>query len=279
MKHSMKVGAAMVVAVGLVMSSVAGAHAVTDPGDGEVGAAEQAIVEALAPLLEDGTLAPDQARAVIDELAPLSARALFRDRTRVLVKRLGRLGAETAEVLGITPDDLAEQLEAGATVAEIAAANGSSGDQLVDAVTDHIAAHLAVQVTAGKLEEAQAGAIVVRSAETLRRLVDVENPLGTLVKARRNRAARTDAFAAVADALGMAIDDVRLDLESGMSLAQIAGTRGVGEQVLIDVLLGPVIARIDRAVDRGRLTDEAAAGALGRATHRAKEVIARVPGT
>ena len=165
MRYSMKIGAAMVVAVGLVMSSVAGAHAVTDPGDGEVRGAEQAIVEALAPLLEDGTLAPDQAQAVIDELAPLAARALFRDRTRVVVKRLGRLGVETAEVLGITPAGLAEQLEAGMTVAEIAAANGSSGDQLVDAVTDHIAAHLAVQVTAGKLEEVRADAIVLRSAE------------------------------------------------------------------------------------------------------------------
>jgi hypothetical protein len=165
------------------------------------------------------------------------------------------------------------------TIAEIAAANGSSGDQLVVAVTDHVAAHLAVQVTAGKLEEARADAIVARTVETLQRFVDVENPLGTLLKERRNRAARTDAFAAVADALGMPIDDVRADLGSGISLAQIADTRGVGEQVLIDALLGPVTARIDQAVDRGRLTDEAAAAALERATTRAEKAISRVPGT
>ena len=164
-------------------------------------------------------------------------------------------------------------------MAEIAAADGTSGDQLADAVTDHIAAHLAVQVTAGKLEEARAEAIVARSSETLRGLVDVENPFGTLLKERRNRVARTVALTAVADALGMAIDDVRADLESGISLAQIADNRGVGEQVLIDALLGPMIARIDQAVDRGRLTDEAAGGALDRATRWAKEAIARVPGT
>ena len=279
MWHSMKIGAAMVVVVGLVMSGMAVADAVEDPGDGGRIGAQQLILEALDPLLEDGTLTPDQADAVVGELAPLLARARYQDRTEQVVKQLTRLAAETAEVLGISPDDLADQLESGITLAEMAVANGSSGDQLVHAVTDHIGAHLAVQVTAGKLDQARADEIVARTAVTLGDLVDVEHPFGTFLKERHNRAARTTAFAAVADALGMPIDEVRAELEAGIGLAQIAEDRAVEEQDLIDALLSPVIARIDQAVDRGRLTDDAAAEAVEKATQRAKDVIAKTRGT
>ena len=279
MWHSMKIGAAMVVVVGLVMSGMAVADAVQDPGSGERIGAEQLILEALDPLLEDGTLNPDQADAVAGELAPLVARARYQDRTQQVVKQLGRLAAETAEVLGITPEKLAEQLESGMTLAEMALADGSSGDRLVDAVTDHIAAHLAVQVTAGKLDQTRADEVVARTAATLGDLVDVEHPFGTLLKERHSRAVRAAALNAAAEALGMPIDDVRTELEAGISLAQIAEDRGTKEQELIDALLSPVVARIDQAVDRGRLTDDAAAEAVEKATERAQDFIARIPGT
>jgi hypothetical protein len=279
MGHSMKIGAAMVVVIGLVMSGMAVADAVEDPGDGERIGAQRLILEALDPLLEDGTLTPGQADAVVGELAPLLARVRYQNRTEQVVKQLSRLAAETAEVLGITPEDLTDQLESGMTLAEMAVTSGSSGDQLIQAVTDHIGAHLAVQVTAGKLDRARADEIVARTAVTLSDFVDVEHPFGTLLKERHHRAARTAAFAAAAGALGMPLDEVRAELQAGISLARIAEDRGVEEQDLIDALLSPVIARIDQAVDRGRLTEDAAAEAVKKATQRAKDVVAQTPGT
>jgi len=280
MWHGLKIGAAMVVVVGLVMSALAVARAADEPAsDGQRIGAEQLILEALAPLLDDGTLTGEQAEAVIDELAPLVALARFRAGTHQMLGQLGRLTAETAEVLGITAADLRQQTESGSTLAEIAAANGSSGEQLVGAVTEHIAAHLAVQVTAGNLDQRRAAEIVARTSETLGNLVDVEHPFGTLLQERRNRALRRAALWGAADALGMSVEEVRTTLEDGISLAEMADAQGVAEDDLIDALLTPVVERIEQALDRGRLTAEAAAEALEKATRRAKEAIGRIPGT
>jgi hypothetical protein len=87
------------------------------------------------------------------------------------------------------------------------------------------------------------------------------------------------ALSAAVDALGMTIDEVRTALAAGTSLAGIAEARGVTEEALIDALLNPVIERIERAVERGHLTDEEAAEALEKATRRAQDAIKQVPGT
>ena len=62
MWHGLKIGAAMVVVAGLVMSALAVARAADEPAsDGQRIGAEQLILEALAPLLDDGTLTGEQA--------------------------------------------------------------------------------------------------------------------------------------------------------------------------------------------------------------------------
>lgn len=279
MWHSIKIGAAVVVVVGLVMSGLAVARAVEEPGtDRARPSADQVVLKALAPLLADGTLTQEQAAAVAGELAPIIVRARFQDRTKELAKQLGRLAAETAEVLGITPDDLGEQLEAGKTLSEIAEANGSTGEQLVTLVTDHLAAHLAVQVTAGKLDQARADETVAVTRQTLEELVDGEHPFGTVLKERRNRALRAAGLEAAADVLGLSIDEVRAQLQEGSTLAQIAEAQRVGEDALIDAILAPVVKQIEQAVERGGLTEDEAAEALVKAAGRVQEAIEKVPG-
>lgn len=279
MNRSMKIGAAVMVVVGLVIGGSAVAGAVDDPGEDGGIRTEQLIREALAPLVADETLTSEQADAVVGELAPRVARARYQDQTRELVSRSRRLAAETAEVLGITPAELGAMLQSGMTLAEIAAVNDSSGDQLVERVTNHLSAHLAVRVTAGRLDQARADEIVARIGKALADLVDVEHPFRAMLNERRSRTVRAAALNAAADALGMPIDDIRTQLEAGISLAQIAAEQGVGEQELIDALASPFVAWIDQAVEGGRLTTEQAAEATERAERRAQEAISRIPGT
>jgi hypothetical protein len=278
MWRSLKVGAALVAVVGLIMSSLAVAQAVDEPATADIERPEQVVSEALTPLIENGTLTQEQADAVVDQLAPLVARARFQDRTQELVKQLGRLAAETAEVVGITPDELGEQLEAGMTLAEIAEANGLTAEQLVRAVTDHIAAHLAVRVTAGKLDQARSDEIVATTEQTLSELIDVEHPFGTVLRERRNRALRGAGLGAAADVLGLSIGEIRAQLEEGNSLMQIAETQGVANDDLVDAILAPFAKQIEQAVERGRLTEDAAAEALEKAIERVGEAIQKVPG-
>lgn len=277
---SLKIGAVVVAVIGLVTSSLAVARAIDDPERSGTGrpAAEQVIDEALAPLVEDGTLTQRQVDAVAAELAPIAARVRFQERTKRMIEHLGRLAAETAEVLGITPDDLADQLESGLSLAEIASAHGSTGSELVNRVTDHIAAHLAVQVTAGKLDPVRAEEIAKATEKTLSELIDVAHPFSTVLKERRIRALRVAGLEAAADLIGLSVDEVRAQLAEGATLAKIAGTHGVDEGALVDAMTAPVAGQIDRAVKGGRLTEEEAAEALATVTERVSEAIHRVPG-
>jgi hypothetical protein len=67
-------------------------------------------------------------------------------------------------------------------------------------------------------------------------------------------------LAAAAEALGMTEDELKTELESGKSIADVAGEKGVDVQTVIDALVADASAHIDQEVTDGHLTaDEAAA--------------------
>ena len=61
-----------------------------------------------------------------------------------------------AEAIGIEADDLKAQLEAGATIAEVAEANGVAVDTVIDAMVDAKAERVADKVEAGRLTQEEA---------------------------------------------------------------------------------------------------------------------------
>jgi ribosomal protein S20 len=64
---------------------------------------------------------------------------------------------------------------------------------------------------------------------------------------------------AAATALGVTEDELRTELRSGSSLADVAAAKGVDVQAVIDAIVAEATAAIDQAVTDGRLTaDEAA---------------------
>ncbi len=78
-----------------------------------------------------------------------------------------------ATFLGIEQAQLSEELAAdGATLATVAEAHGKSRDDLKTFLTDSAATKLAEAVTAGKLTQAQADEISVRTGGMLDRLID-----------------------------------------------------------------------------------------------------------
>jgi hypothetical protein len=65
-------------------------------------------------------------------------------------------------------------------------------------------------------------------------------------------------LAVAADALGITEDELRTELESGSSIADVAGERGVDVQTVIDALVADATADIDERVAAGDLTAERA---------------------
>ena len=80
-------------------------------------------------------------------------------------------------------------------------------------------------------------------------------------EARRDerQAARQAQRQAVADLLGVELDDLTQQLRDGSTLAEVATANGVEPSSVVDLIVESKNARIDQAVENGRLTAEEAA--------------------
>src|SRR4029450_7921147 len=63
---------------------------------------------------------------------------------------------------------------------------------------------------------------------------------------------------AAAEALGVSTDELRQQLRSGKTIAQVAADRNVDKQKVIDAMVKDAQEHIDRAVQDGKLTAERA---------------------
>ena len=135
-----------------------------DQPDADRPEAGERLSEALAPLVEDGTLTQAQADAVVETLME-SAPA--RPRT----PRLNGLKA-AAEAIGVETRDLAEALRDGSTIADVAAEAGVDAQSVIDAMVADASEHLSEKVADGTLTQEEADA---KLAELTDRVTDLVN--------------------------------------------------------------------------------------------------------
>lgn len=62
----------------------------------------------------------------------------------------------------------------------------------------------------------------------------------------------------VAQFLGISLEELKADRQSGKSMVQIASEQGVSEQELVDYVIGQRSTQIDQMVTNGRITQEQA---------------------
>ena len=187
--------------------------------------------------------------------------------------RPGRAGtpgpAVIASYLGLTPAQLREQLRAGKTLAQIAVAQGKSVSGLEDAIYADVQAHLDQAVANGRLTSAREQAILARLKARLDDLVNRSLPAIGRPAVRRFGAA-------VATYLGVTPAELRAELQSGKSLAQIATEHGKTVAGLKTAILDAVKARLDKAVANGKLTRDRADAILARLTDGVEKAVQRV---
>ncbi len=80
-------------------------------------------------------------------------------------------------------------------------------------------------------------------------------------------------FEAVAEILGMEADEIRAQLDEGMSLADIAEANDVDPDELVDAMVAAATERIDEKVAEGDLTDEEAAEKLAEKSERIEDKV------
>jgi hypothetical protein len=127
--------------------------------------------EAIAPLVEAGTITQAQADAVIAALAdagpPQGGRGGPGGHGR-----MGRGLDSAAEALGITADELRTALEGGQTIAQVAESKGVDVQTVIDAMLADLKAHLDEEVAAGEHTQEEADQ---KLADATERITDSVN--------------------------------------------------------------------------------------------------------
>ncbi len=118
--------------------------------------------EMLQALVDDGTITADQADAVTAHMIESRSEGVGGGRGHGGPGKFGgRDGARSealAEVLGIDAETLREELSSGSTIADLAAANGVSVDDVVAALTAEAQTRIDEAVAEGKITQEEADA-------------------------------------------------------------------------------------------------------------------------
>lgn len=146
----------------------------TATADSERPDPSERLLEVLQPLVDDGTLTQAQLDSVIDTL--VAAGPMGGDHGG----RGGHGGRGpglevVASTLGMTAEEVREAISNGQTLAQLAEANGSSGEALIDAILAEMTTHLDEKVAAGDLTQEEADA---KLAEAATRVTEFVNNTG-----------------------------------------------------------------------------------------------------
>ncbi len=155
--------------------------------------------------------------------------------------------AAIAAYLNLTPAQLREQLRSGKTLAQIAVAQGKTAAGLEAAIYADVQAHLDKAVAGGRFSAAQEQAILTRLKA---RLDDIVNHAFPAVA----RPLHPRLGGSVTAYLGVTQAQLRTELSTGRSLAQIATEHGKTVAGLKSAILSAVKVRLDKAVASKRLT-------------------------
>jgi len=158
--------------------------------------------------------------------------------------RCGQGLEAVAEAVGVSTDELREALGGGQTIAEVAEANGTDPQDVIDALVAGGTERLDAAVADGRIDQATADERI----ETLpERAADLVN--GDLDRDLRRHPARPVALRTIAETIGISTDDLRGALRDGQTIAQVAETNGTDPQDVIDALTTRATQRITKVVN------------------------------
>lgn len=169
MKQTLKIGITVLVVAAMAMSGIALAQVTDDDATAtEDTKAYSVLQDKLAPLVEAGTITQAQADAVATHLAG-ELRGFGRGRGFRAIQQV-------AEFLELTPEEMREALAEYDTLADLAAANGSSGDELVAFLIDKVEEHLAQAVADGRITQEEADEKLADAEEHITDMVNSDIP-------------------------------------------------------------------------------------------------------
>jgi len=163
------------------------------------------------------------------------------------------------DATGLQLRDLAEQARDGATLAEIAQANGADPQAVVDAALTNVSGRVSEMVANGRLTQEQADRLLAEAetffAEAINRpLPAPSRPAQQTARVRTGMALLN----ATAEATGLSRREVLAQVREGKTLAQIAEENGTDVNAIVSDVAAQVTEHINQAVASGNLSQEQA---------------------
>lgn len=160
---------------------------------------------------------------------------------------------------------------------DVAARLGIPPDKLRTAFREALAARIDAAVKAGKLTPEQGAKLKERLADAKGLGLRLRGRLAQHQKAFVHRIhVRAHRLGPVARYLGITPQELRTELRSGKSLAQVATAHGKTVEGLVDAITAKAKERLDKAVANGKLTRQRAEEILARLTDAVEKAVQRV---
>jgi ferritin-like protein len=175
-----------------------------------------------------------------------------------------------ANTIGVSKAELLAALKSGQSIAQVAQSKGVDVNKVITAIIDPEKAELAVKVQAGTITQAESDR---RLAIMTERVTAGVNRPGGPGQPGRGEKGPGPKLSVAATALGISEADLKTALQSGQSLAQIAQTKGVDVNKVIDALVADARADLAAKVKAGAITQAQADERAATLTQRVTDMV------
>ena len=184
----------------------------------------------------------------------------------------GKNVAAIASILKLTEAELKTQVQSGKTLAQIATAQGVDIKLVVDAIVADMKSHIADEVKSGEITQAQADTKLADvTAKATERVNNVRPARGEGMHGGPKGPGRN--VAAIASVLKLTEAELKTQVESGKTLAQIATAQGVDVKLVVDAIVTDMKSHIAEEVASGELTQAQADTKLADVTTKVTEMV------
>ena len=146
---------------------------------GELEAAiDQTQLELVDEKVADGTLTEEQAAQIRERIEEGGSffGPLVRHKHQMHHRGGMGHGADIAEFIGVTPEELRAAIEGGQSIVQVAEANGVSEQELTAHLLGEIEAKLAEAVESGRIDQAKADEVLANAADKIAECINREGP-------------------------------------------------------------------------------------------------------
>ncbi len=222
-------------------------------------AIKDAAVESIRQKADDGVITQEQADSLIERIEDgrwdLRFSRLPQRRSIGEGVKLARPLEILSQVLGLTAEQIREQMENEKTIVEIAADQGFSEEELGQAVKDAMAERIQGLVADGSITQEQADIWLERMQDGHWGIRFAGPRLRGDVAERFHNGQPSDLLSEV---LGLTAEQLKEQLQSGKTIVEIASEQGLSEEALRQAVRDAMVTRIQQKVDDGTLTREQA---------------------